>query len=68
MKKIISMLILGITLTSCNSSNRKVEESTIVTKVEEFTKGRYEVCTDNYFFYTDSLYRVGDTLKIGKNK
>jgi hypothetical protein len=67
MKKLISILVLGVMFTSCNLANRRVKESTIVTKVEEFTKGRYEVSTENYYFCTDSLYRVGDTLKIGKN-
>ena len=66
MKKLISILVLGVILTSCDLANRKVEENSVVISVKEFEKGRYEVQTGNYFFYTDSLYRVGDTLKIGK--
>jgi hypothetical protein len=39
----------------------------VVTNVHEFKKGKYsiELNSDDYFI-TDSLYRVGDTLKISK--
>ena len=62
MKKLISILIVGVMFISCNY----IKEEDVVRNVEEFKKGRYEVCTDNYTFYTNSSYKIGDTLKISK--
>lgn len=61
MKKVISILGLFL-LFSCD----RVWQEDIVVNVEEFKKGRYQVDTEYYYFYTDSVYKVGDTLKIGK--
>lgn len=61
--KYISLLSL-VLLFSCD----RVRQEDIVTNVEEFKKGRYQVDTGSYYFYTDSIYRVGDTLKIGKKE
>ena len=61
MKKLISSLSLFL-LFSCGL----ISQEDVVVNVEEFKKGRYEVETERYFFYTDSVYKVGDTLKIGK--
>ena len=61
MRKLISILGLFL-LFSCD----RVWQEDIVVNVEEFKKGRYQVDTEHYYFYTDSVYKVGDTLKIGK--
>jgi hypothetical protein len=63
MKKLI-ILLSSFLVFSCG----KVKEVEKVIRVEEFSKGRFSITTDNYYFYTDSLYRVGDTLKIGKKE
>jgi len=65
MKKLISILVLGVMFISCV---RVIEQEDFVIEVNEFTEGRFEVRTVNYSFSTDSLYRVGDTLKIGKKQ
>ena len=61
MNRSISILSLFL-LFSCSM----VQQQDVVINVEEFEKGRYQVDTESYFFFTDSIYRVGDTLKIGK--
>lgn len=61
--KYLSILSLFL-LFSCN----RVWQEDVVINVEEFTRGRYQVDTEHYSFYTDSVYRVGDTLKIGKKE
>ena len=61
MNRSISILSLFL-LFSCGM----VQQQDVVINVEEFEKGRYKVDTESYFFFTDSIYRVGDTLKIGK--
>jgi hypothetical protein len=62
MKKILLMSSLFL-LFSCG----RIQEEMVVTNVHEFKKGKYsiELNSDDYFI-TDSLYRVGDTLKISK--
>lgn len=76
MKKIISTLILGITLTSCADKLVKEKDAQVVLKVnytnndeQWYVKDhKYMVRTQDFDFATDSLYRVGDTLKIGKKE
>jgi len=61
MKKIVIIFALG--LTSCSPSKSPL----VVTSVEkhEGESGKYfvEVNKGDLWFYTDSLYKVGDTIK-----
>ena len=61
-KIILITVLISSFLVSCDM----VKQEDIVINVEEFKKGRYEVETNTYYFYTDSMYHVGDTLKVGK--
>lgn len=61
MKKIISIFCIFM-LFSCD----KICEEDTVLKVTEFKKGRFEIETTYYSFYTDFNYKIGDTLKITK--
>jgi hypothetical protein len=61
MRKLI-FLFSSFLVFSCG----KVKEVEKVITVEEYSKGRFLITTQSYKFQTDSLYRVGDTLKIIK--
>ena len=75
MKKITSILLLGIIFISCDNNLIKEKDHQIVLKIN-YTKvdnewsikdHLYIVRTQDLDFATDSLYKVGDTLKLIKN-
>ena len=79
MKKLIVLIIFVLSLNSCS---QKITDEGVVTRVElvhtELTKGSYEykLHVGNEFngmwrigdviVYTNTLYQVGDTIKISK--
>ena len=58
----ISLILVSVLLFSCKKP--RIPGKSIVTQVSEFKKGRYEVITTDYYFYTNYNYKVGDTLTI----
>lgn len=52
----------------CNQSAPKnIEEQSIVVKVSKSSTGhekKYWVVTDDYNFYTDRIFNVGDTVRL----
>lgn len=72
MKKLI--IVLGIMVTSCNNNYVKEKDPQIVLSInyakddKEWspTDCKYIARTQDFDLATDSLYSIGDTLKIGK--
>ena len=62
----ISLILAYVLLFSCRKP--KISEESIVEQVYEFKKGRYEIITTDYYFYTNYHYKVGDTLAINSEK
>ena len=62
----VSLILVSVLLFSCGKP--AISEESIVEQVREFKKGRYEVTTTNYYFYTNYPYKVGDTLTINLAK
>ena len=62
----ISLILVSVLLFSCGKPT--ISEESIVVQVSEFKKGRYEVITTGYYFYTNYPYKVGDTLTINSAK
>jgi len=74
MKKIISILILGLIFIACDNNLVKEKDPQIIIEINytkfdnewTVTDHLYMVRTRDLDFATDSLYNVGDTLKIMK--
>jgi len=68
MKKSIILLLMSSCLISCvNPENIEIKESTEVIKVAKSNhpkKGKFFVVTTSYCIFTNTPYRVGDTLYI----
>ena len=62
----ISLILVSVLLFSCGKPT--IPDESIVKEVREFKKGRYEVITTDYYFYTNYPYKVGDTLTINSAK
>ena len=62
----VSLILVSVLLFSCVKP--AIPEKSIVEQVREFKKGRYEVTTTDYYFYTNYPYKVGDTLTINSAK
>ena len=62
----VSLILVSVLLFSCGKP--AISEESIVEQVREFKKGRYEVTTADYYFYTNYPYKVGDTLTINSAK
>ena len=62
----ISLILVSVLLFSCRKP--AIPDESIVEQVREFEKGRYEVITTGYRFYTNYPYKVGDTLTINSAK
>jgi len=43
-----------------------LDSETVVTRIEQDGTKQTRVYTDKYWFDTDSMYQVGDTLKLRK--
>jgi hypothetical protein len=64
--KAFFILLVSCCLFSC-TINTEINEIEHVTKVEKSKfpdKGKYRVVGENYSFFTNKLYTVGDTLSI----
>lgn len=76
MKKLLAIIVLGVIFTSCVDKLVKEKDVQIVMKVNYANNDeqwgikdhKYMVRTQDFDYATDSLYRVGDTLKIGKKE
>lgn len=70
MKKLLAVIVLGVIFTSCNNQVINNNKYMTVTECIKIDKGYcYKITDDSpegFDFYSDSLYLVGDTLKIGK--
>ena len=62
----ISLILVSVLFFSCGKPT--ISDESIVEQVREFKKGRYEVTTTDYYFYTNYPYEVGDTLTINRRK
>lgn len=68
--KAFFILLVSCCLFSCSlptSDNTNIKEIEQVTKVEKSNypdKGKYWVVAENYNFFTNKQYTVGDTLSI----
>jgi len=62
----ISLILVSVLLFSCGKPT--IPDESIVIQVREFKKGRYEVITTDYCFYTNYTYKVGDTLTVNSAK
>ena len=62
----ISLILVSVLLFSCGKPT--ISDESIVEQVHEFKRGRYEVITTDYYFYTNYPYKVGDTLTINSAK
>lgn len=62
----INLILVSVLLFSCGKPT--VSEESVVEQVYEFKKGRYEITTTDYYFYTNYPYKVGDTLTINSAK
>jgi len=74
MKKLISIIVLGVMVSSCKNIVIKEKELQIVIKVNDMPNDeawsieghKYMVRTKDLVYATNTLYQVGDTLIVGK--
>lgn len=61
---VLALVFVG----GCNQSSPKtIEEQSIVVKVTKSNKGhdlKYWVVTDDYNFFTNRVYNIGDTVRL----
>ena len=63
----IAIILLG--LTSCGRAGLNlINEESVVEKIAKSndSKHKFLVTTEDYWFYTNTQYNVGDTLRIKK--